>query len=103
MLAKGLSAPQLSKYFVILLLGLDLLKNEHINYFKYAVDVFFFALFFYFLFIYIMIKEIVKKKTQRKFFKINLIKVKIMKKKKNMLIILKVDDSIMICLYKQKG
>lgn len=49
-----------------------------------------------------MIKEIVKKNT-RKFFKINLIKVKIMKKKKNMLIILKVDDSIMICLYKQKG
>lgn len=100
MLAKGLSAPQLSKYFVILLLGLDLLKNKIINYFKHAVDVFLFALFFYFLFIYTIIKEIAKHK--KIVFKINLIKVKIMKKKKNMLIILKI-DSIMICLYKQKG
>lgn len=64
MLAKGLSAPQLSKYFVILLLGLDLLKNKVINYFKHAVDVF--ALFFYFLFIYI--KEIAKEKTRENCF-----------------------------------
>lgn len=46
-LAKGLSAPQLSTYFVILLLGLDLLKYRDGNYFK-CVFIGCFLLFFRF-------------------------------------------------------
>lgn len=48
-LAKGLSAPQLSTYFVILLLGLDLLKYRDGNYFK-CVFIGRFLLFFRFPF-----------------------------------------------------
>lgn len=103
-LAKGLSAPQLSTYFVILLLGLDLLKYRDENYFIICIYSLFssflpfsFLCFFFFLFFWVTIIEISKEDVYKWYFLSLLNSVKHYSlvvntegmKKKNVIIILK--------------